>query len=191
MTMWLLIDNYDSFSHILLDYLLQINPDTICIQNDTLDMEAIIKLAPKRIILSPGPKAPGQAGITMEVISYFYDKIPILGVCLGHQAIAQFFGASVGRAPYPLHGKTSEIEHYGKGIFKGLEHKFKVMRYHSLSVTRLEQTGIEPWAIALDDQSLMAFGHEKYPVTGIQFHPESVLTEHGLALLKAWDAYFK
>lgn len=189
--MWLLIDNYDSFSHILLDYLLQINPDALCIQNDSLDMAAIIAMAPERIILSPGPKAPGQAGITMEVISYFYDKIPILGVCLGHQAIAQFFGAKVSRAPYPFHGKTSEIEHYDKGIFKGLEKNFKVMRYHSLSVTEFEHTGIEPWAIALDDHSLMAFGHEKYPVTGIQFHPESVLTEHGLALLKAWDAYFK
>lgn len=189
--MWLLIDNYDSFSHILLDYLLQINPDTICIQNDTLDMAAITQLDPERIILSPGPKAPDQAGITMEVIRYFYDKIPILGVCLGHQAIAQFFGATVARAPFPLHGKTSKIAHYGKGIFKGMVSEFNVMRYHSLSVTRFEQTGIEPWAIALDDHGLMAFGHEKYPVTGIQFHPESVLTEHGLALLKAWDAYFK
>ncbi len=189
--MWLLIDNYDSFSHILLDYLLQINPDIICIQNDSLDVAAIIAMAPERIILSPGPKAPEQAGITMEVIRCFYDKIPILGVCLGHQAIARFLGAKVDRAPYPVHGKTSTIEHYNKGIFKGLDHQFKVMRYHSLSVTEFEHTGIEPWAIALEDHSLMAFGHEKYPLTGIQFHPESVLTEYGLALLKAWDAYFK
>jgi len=189
--MWLLIDNYDSFSHILLDYLLQINPDTIVIQNDTHDVAAIIAMAPERIILSPGPKTPDQAGITMDVINYFYDKIPILGVCLGHQAIAQFLGAKVARAPYPFHGKTSQIAHNDKGIFKGLDNNFKVMRYHSLSVTEFEHTGIEPWAIASDDGSLMAFGHEKYPVTGIQFHPESVLTEHGLTLLKAWDTYFK
>lgn len=189
--MWLLIDNYDSFSHILLDYLRQINPGTICIQNDTCDVAAIIKMAPQRIILSPGPKAPEQAGITMDVIRHFYDKIPILGVCLGHQAIAQFLGASVVRAPYPFHGKTSEIEHFDRGIFKGLGNKFKVMRYHSLRVTHFAHTGIEPWAIASDDHSLMAFGHKTYPVTGIQFHPESVLTEHGLSLLKAWNAYFK
>lgn len=189
--MWLLIDNYDSFSHILLDYLLQINANTVCIQNDALSLTDIIKMAPKRIILSPGPKTPEQAGITMEVIRHFHDKVPILGVCLGHQAIARFLGAKVVRSPYPVHGKTSVIEHTGRGIFKGMEQNFKVMRYHSLRVEDYEDTDMIPWAMASDDHSLMAFGHKHYPLTGIQFHPESILTENGLALLKAWNTYFK
>jgi len=169
----------------------QINANTVCIQNDALSLTEIINMAPKRIILSPGPKTPEQAGITMEVIRHFHDKVPILGVCLGHQAIARFLGAKVLRSPYPVHGKTSIIKHTGSGIFKGMEQNFKVMRYHSLRVEDYEETGMVPWAMASDDQSLMAFGHQHYPLTGIQFHPESILTENGLALLKAWNTYFK
>lgn len=188
--MWLLIDNYDSFSHMLLDYLCQIHETVVCIQNDTHNLPEIIALQPERIILSPGPKDPNHAGITMEVIAHFHDKIPILGVCLGHQALAQFLGAKVQRAVYPMHGKTSIIKHSQKGIFVDMPTTIEVMRYHSLVVENVEQTGIEPWAYAMDDNSLMAFGHQKYPIVGLQFHPESALTPDGLALLKSWKAYF-
>lgn len=189
--MWLLIDNYDSFSQILLDHLLQINADVTCIQNDEKSLDEIIGLRPERIILSPGPKTPDEAGITMDVIKYFHDKIPLLGVCLGHQALAQFFGATVSRAAYPMHGKTSVIEHYNKGIFAAMPAGMEVMRYHSLVVQNTDKTGIVPWAVATDDGSLMAFGHEHFLAVGLQFHPESILTPLGLALLKNWDAYFK
>lgn len=189
--MWLLIDNYDSFSQILLDHLLQIGPPVHCIQNDERSLEEIIALRPERIILSPGPKTPDEAGITMEVIRYFHDKIPLLGVCLGHQALARFFGAKVLRAAYPMHGKTSIIRHSDQGIFKSMPDRIEVMRYHSLVVEDFEDTGIVPWAFARDDNSLMAFGHERFPSVGLQFHPESVLTPQGLALLKSWDRYFE
>ncbi len=189
--MWLLIDNYDSFSQMLLDYLRQIHEEVICIQNDEKSLAEIIELHPQRIILSPGPKNPDHAGITMQVIAHFHNKIPLLGICLGHQALAQFFGAKVLRAAYPRHGKTSKIEHNNKGIFKYMPPQLEVMRYHSLVVKDIENTGLEPWAFALDDNSLMAFGHQLYPIVGIQFHPESVLTPQGLELLQKWDKLFE
>lgn len=189
--MWLLIDNYDSFSQMLLDYLRQLHDTVICIQNDEKSIDEIIALQPQRIILSPGPKDPDHAGITMEVIAHFHDKIPLLGVCLGHQALAQFLGSTIERAAYPIHGKTSIIRHEQKGIFKNMPAEMEVMRYHSLVVEIESGSSIEPWAFATDDNSLMAFGHKTFPIVGIQFHPESVLTPLGLALLLEWNLYFE
>lgn len=188
--MWLLIDNYDSFSRILLDYLLQLQADVRCIQNDEYTLEEIIAIAPERIILSPGPKTPDDAGVVMEVIDYFHNKVPILGICLGHQALAQYFGAKVQRAAYPMHGKTSKIAHNNKHVFQHMPEQMEVMRYHSLVVTDYEHSALEPLAYAMDDNSLMAFTHTQYPILGLQFHPESVLTEMGLALLEQWRKYY-
>ena len=188
--MWLLIDNYDSFSQILLDNLRQVERNVICIQNDEKTLAEIIELAPNRIILSPGPNTPDEAGITLDVIQYFHNKIPILGVCLGHQALGQFFGAKVIKGIYPIHGKTSKIQHQKKGIFASFEEGMKVMRYHSLIIENTENTDLEVWARA-EDGTIMAIGHPHFPIVGLQFHPESVLSPQGLDLLKAWDLYFR
>lgn len=188
--MWLLIDNYDSFSQILLDYVRQVEEDVMCIQNDEKTLAEIIELAPERIILSPGPKTPKEAGITLEVIRHFHNKIPILGVCLGHQALGQFFAAKVVKGVYPIHGKTSKIQHKNQGIFAEFEEGMQVMRYHSLIIENTENTDLEVWARA-EDGTIMAIGHPHFPIVGLQFHPESVLSPQGLALLKAWGVYFK
>lgn len=189
--MWLLIDNYDSFSHILLDYLKQIQSDIAIIQNDSHSLEELIAMHPEVIVLSPGPKAPNDAGITMTVIEHFHDKIPLLGICLGHQALAQYFGAKVTKAKFPMHGKTSIMSHIAHPIFANVPETFPVMRYHSLEVTEYERTPLQPLAYTTDDQSLMAFAHHSLPIIGFQFHPESVLTTHGLALLQACAKYFQ
>lgn len=183
--MWLLIDNYDSFSAILLDYLKTVHINTVLIQNDALSLEEIKALQPQRIILSPGPKEPSEAGITMEVIAYFYDKIPILGVCLGHQALGQFFGAALIRAPYPMHGKVSVIINTQKSIFENLPANFEVMRYHSLILDQVENTELEVLAHT-NDGVIMAFKHKSYSIIGLQFHPESILTAYGLDLIINW-----
>ncbi|WP_222165620.1 anthranilate synthase component II [Edaphocola aurantiacus] len=184
--MWLLIDNYDSFSDILADYLKQVHQNVCMIRNDELSLSEIIKLNPERIILSPGPKDPEHAGMTMSVIDYFHDKIPILGVCLGHQALAQYFGCKVTKAPFPVHGKTSQIKHNGQHIFSGLSNPLKVMRYHSLQATGMEDNPDLQILATTDEGVIMAFRHKKYSCTGVQFHPESVLTESGLNILKNW-----
>jgi anthranilate synthase/aminodeoxychorismate synthase-like glutamine amidotransferase len=189
--MWLLIDNYDSFAHILLDYLKQVQPDIAIIQNDSHSLEEIIAMQPEVIVLSPGPKAPDDAGITMAVIEHFHDKIPLLGICLGHQALAQFFGAKVTKAKYPMHGKTSILQHNNHPVFQTLPKEFPVMRYHSLEVKEYEGSPLQPIAYTTDDQSLMAFAHQSLPIVGFQFHPESVLTAHGLALLQACAKYLQ
>lgn len=184
--MWILIDNYDSFTHMLHHYLLQLNDDVRVFRNDVITIAEIEKLNPERIIISPGPKTPGQAGITMPLITAFHDKIPILGICLGHQALAEFFGARLTKALKPVHGKTSVISHTGNALFDHIPAAFKAMRYHSLVIEDWQHTGLLPLAFTVSGE-LMAFRHEALPLTGIQFHPESVLTEYGLQILINWD----
>ncbi|PZF72385.1 anthranilate synthase component II [Taibaiella soli] len=185
--MWVLIDNYDSFTYILLHYLLQTGNECVVYRNDEISLEQLIELNPSRIIISPGPETPLQAGISLDVIRHFHDKIPILGVCLGHQAIGMFFGATLKHAPVPMHGKISTAHHSGHPLFNGIENSFDVMRYHSLVIEDLENTGLKSIAHT-GDGCIMAIVHEKYPCVGIQFHPESVGTGAGLQMLKNWSS---
>lgn len=188
-SMWILLDNYDSFTYILHHYLLQICPQgTECIvyRNDELTIEELTSLNPERLIISPGPETPLQAGITMDVLSHFHDKIPILGVCLGHQAIGMFFGGELVQISYPMHGKTSDVIHNNNPLFSNIPSPCTVMRYHSLAIQGLENTGLKVLASSDDDNVVMAIAHEKYPCTGIQFHPESIGTDDGLQILKNW-----
>lgn len=184
--MWVLIDNYDSFTHMLHHYLLQLNDDVRVFRNDVITIAEIRELNPERIIISPGPETPSKAGITMQLIEAFYDKVPILGICLGHQAIAEFFGARLVKASKPVHGKTSEMLHTDNTLFNSVPSGFKAMRYHSLVIEDWQDTGITPLAFTASG-TLMAFRHETLPLTGIQFHPESILTEYGLQILTNWD----
>lgn len=188
--MWVLIDNYDSFTYILHHYLLQCGSECVVYRNDEITIEQLEQLNPSRIIISPGPETPLQAGITMDVIRHFHNKVPILGVCLGHQALGMYFGARLVHAPYPMHGKTSEVSYTPHPLFEGLSNPFTVMRYHSLAVNNFEGTGLHAIAHSTDDNTIMALVHEKYPCVGIQFHPESVGTTDGLQLLKNWTAMF-
>jgi anthranilate synthase/aminodeoxychorismate synthase-like glutamine amidotransferase len=188
--MWVLIDNYDSFTYILHHYLLQCGSDCVVYRNDEITIEELEKLNPARIILSPGPETPLQAGITMDVVKHFHDKAPILGVCLGHQALGMYFGAQLIHAPHPMHGKTSEVSFTPHPIFEGLQNPFTVMRYHSLAVSNFEGTGLQAIAHSTDDNTIMALAHETYPCIGVQFHPESIGTANGLQILKNWAKMF-
>ena len=183
--MWILIDNYDSFTYILHHYLLQTGNECRVYRNDELSMQDLKKLDPERLIISPGPETPLQSGICMEAIDHFHNKIPILGVCLGHQALGMYFGAELVHAPYPMHGKTSTVRHDGSALFKSIPEEFTVMRYHSLVLKNIKGDLVSS-AIALDDHSIMAIYHPDYLCAGIQFHPESIGTEHGLQRLKNW-----
>jgi len=184
--MWALIDNYDSFTHILHHYLLKEYEDIQVWRNDEITVEELSGLQPERIILSPGPQTPAEAGITREVVRHFHQDIPILGICLGHQAIGMHFGAVLKKAAIPRHGKVSAInilqEH---PIFHGLPARLDVMRYHSLIIRDWEGTGIIPLA-ETDEGVLMAFSHSSSPVIGLQFHPESILTEYGQQMIHNW-----
>jgi anthranilate synthase component 2 len=184
--MWVLLDNYDSFTYILQHYLLQTGNDCKVFLNDEITLQELIDLNPERLIISPGPETPLQSGICMEAIAHFHDKIPILGVCLGHQALGMYFGAELVHAPYPIHGKTSVVKHDGSALFNGIPEEFTVMRYHSLILNGMENTALVSSAHAMDDGSLMAMYHPEYACVGIQFHPESIGTEYGLKLLENW-----
>ena len=184
--MWALIDNYDSFTYILLHYLQQAGANCRVYRNDELELQQLIDKAPERLIISPGPETPLQAGICMSAIGYFHDKIPILGVCLGHQALGMFYGAELPQAPRPMHGKTSSIHHTGHPLFDDIPDPFTVMRYHSLVLDGVNEKEIDRIANSIDDDCIMAIAHKKYPSIGVQFHPESVGTEYGLQLLKNW-----
>jgi anthranilate synthase/aminodeoxychorismate synthase-like glutamine amidotransferase len=188
--MWVLIDNYDSFTYILHHYLLQCGSDCVVYRNDEISIEELKQLNPSRIIISPGPETPLQAGITMDVVKHFYARTPILGVCLGHQALGMHFGGQLVHAPYPMHGRTSEVSFIPHPLFEGLKDPFTVMRYHSLAINNLEGTGLKTIAHSADDNTIMAIVHETYPCVGIQFHPESVGTTYGLQLLKNWAKLF-
>jgi anthranilate synthase/aminodeoxychorismate synthase-like glutamine amidotransferase len=182
--MILVIDNYDSFTYNLVQYLGEMGADVRVFRNDAISVEQMRKLDPERLLVSPGPGVPSSAGVTIDAIRAFAGKIPILGVCLGHQAIGEAFGGKVVRAPYLMHGKTTEICHDSQTIFRGLPYRFKATRYHSLVVAReglpeeLEVSATSP------DGIVMGLRHRKLNVEGVQFHPESVMTEYGKLLLE-------
>jgi anthranilate synthase component 2 len=183
--MILVIDNYDSFTYNLVQYLGELGADVVVRRNDAVSVDEIGELAPSAIVLSPGPCTPKEAGVSVDTIRRWGSSIPILGVCLGHQAIGEAYGGEVVRAERVMHGKTSQICHDGTGIFAGLPSPMEVMRYHSLIVERASiPESLEITAVSQDDPSeVHAVRHREHPVYGVQFHPESVMTPHGKALL--------
>ena len=187
--MLLMIDNYDSFTFNLVQYFQQLGADVKVVRNDALTVDQIAALAPERIVISPGPGTPDEAGVSLQVIEQLGPRIPVLGVCLGHQSIGQVYGGHVIRAGNIMHGKTSPIRHEGKGVFAGLPDGYTATRYHSLVVDKdrlPDALEVTAWT-ENDDGSIeevMGLRHREYPVEGVQFHPESILTEHGHALLK-------
>ena len=181
--MILVIDNYDSFTYNLVQYLGELGADPVVVRNDQTTVEAIERQAPERIVISPGPKTPSEAGICLDAITAFAGRIPILGVCLGHQAIGQAFGGKVIRAPELMHGKTSEIQHDGKTIFEGLPNPFSATRYHSLIVERETLPDCLEVSASTSGRLIMGLRHKQMKVEGVQFHPESVLTDAGKQLL--------
>lgn len=182
--MILLIDNYDSFTYNLYQYMGIFNDDIKVVCNDKITIEEIKVLAPERIVLSPGPKSPKEAGICIDAVRDFYDKIPILGICLGHQSIGEAFGATVSYAKKIFHGKQSEITHTGDSVFTGIDSPIKVARYHSLAVKKEGLPDCLRILAETDDGEIMAMRHKEYPVVGLQFHPESIYTEHGKRMLE-------
>ena len=182
--MILVIDNYDSFTYNLVQYLGELGADLKVYRNDKITIDDIKKLAPDKILISPGPGYPKDAGISIPVIKEFAGKVPILGVCLGHQAIGEAFGGKIVQAKRFMHGKTSEIHHDGKGVFKGLPNPFTATRYHSLLIDREtlpESLEVSAWT---DQDEIMGMRHKEYKIEGVQFHPESILTAEGKKLLK-------
>ncbi len=182
--MLLMIDNYDSFTYNLVQYLGELGQEVRVVRNDDVTVEEIGRLAPEHIVISPGPCTPNEAGVSLPVIARFAGKIPILGVCLGHQAIGQAFGGRIVHAKTLMHGKVSPIHHAGTGVFRGLPSPFNATRYHSLAIERAScpaELEITAWT---DDGEIMGVRHRSMAVEGVQFHPESILTEHGHALLR-------
>jgi len=183
--MLLVIDNYDSFTYNLVQYLGELGADMKIIRNDEASVDQIEKeMQPEKILISPGPGTPDGAGVSLEVIDRFSGKVPILGVCLGHQAIGQHFGGKVIRAPEPVHGKPVEVSHDGRTIFEGIGGSFKAGRYHSLVVERESLPECLEISAESPDGLIMAMRHRSLPLEGVQFHPESILTEHGKKMLK-------
>jgi anthranilate synthase component II len=182
--MLLMIDNYDSFTYNLVQYLGELGQEVKVVRNDEMTVDEIEALGAERIVLSPGPCTPNEAGVSLDVIHRFAGRVPILGVCLGHQAIGQAFGGKVIHARQLMHGKVSLIHHQGKGVFAGLPTPYEATRYHSLAIERetcpsdLEVTA---WT---EDGEIMGVRHRTLPIEGVQFHPESILTQHGHALLR-------
>jgi anthranilate synthase/aminodeoxychorismate synthase-like glutamine amidotransferase len=182
--MILIIDNYDSFTYNLVQYVGELGEEIVVCRNDQIEVKEVEeRYCPDRILISPGPGTPDRAGASLELISYFAGRVPILGVCLGHQAIGQAFGGRVVRAPELLHGKASEICHDGRTIFEGLEHRFKAGRYHSLIVERESLPACLEISADTADGEIMALRHRTLKVEGVQFHPESILTSCGKKLL--------
>jgi para-aminobenzoate synthetase component 2 len=182
--MILVIDNYDSFTYNLVQYLGQLGQDIVVKRNDEIDMAGIEELAPDHIMISPGPCSPNEAGISLETIEHFKGKIPIIGICLGHQSIGQAFGGDVIRAEQLMHGKTSQIHHDGKSLFAGLPSPFTATRYHSLIVRRETLPDCLEITAETEAGEIMGLRHKEYPIEGLQFHPESIITEHGLRMLE-------
>jgi len=182
--MILVIDNYDSFTYNLVQYLGELGERPVVYRNDQIDLAGIESLAPDRILISPGPCTPNEAGISLAVIDHFKGRTPILGVCLGHQSIGQAFGSEVVRAPNLMHGKTSTIHHDERGIFTGLSNPFTATRYHSLIVRRETLPDCLEVSAWTEAGEIMGLRHKSYPIEGVQFHPESILTEDGLAMLR-------
>jgi anthranilate synthase component 2 len=182
--MILLIDNYDSFTFNLVHYLGGLGADVRVQRNDATSVDAVIQLRPAAIVLSPGPCTPNEAGICLDLIDKAKDTIPILGVCLGHQSIGQAFGGEVVRAPSPVHGKLSDIRHEGQSVFRGINGSFKATRYHSLVVKRDTMPVALEVTAETDDGLVMGLAHKTLPLHGVQFHPESIASEHGHLILK-------
>jgi anthranilate synthase component 2 len=183
--MVLVIDNYDSFTFNLVQYLGELGADVTVVRNDAMSVQEIVTMRPDRVVISPGPGRPEDAGVTMDVIRELGTHTPILGVCLGHQAIGAVFCGDVVRAPAPMHGKTSSIEHDAKGVFSGIESPLVASRYHSLVVAeRSVPADLEIAARSQDDHVIMGLRHRRLPIHGVQFHPESVLTDAGHRLLR-------
>ena len=182
--MLLMIDNYDSFTYNLVQYFGELGEDVRVARNDEITLDQIEQLAPARICISPGPCSPNEAGVSLALLQRFAERIPILGVCLGHQAIGQAFGGQVVRAKTLMHGKVSPVEHTAYGVFANLPNRFSAARYHSLAVERSslpECLEVTAWT---DDGEIMGLRHRTLPIEGVQFHPESIATEHGHAMLK-------
>jgi len=182
--MLLLLDNYDSFTYNLYQYLSELGAQVEVRRNDQVTLEEIEQMQPARIVISPGPCTPNEAGISYQVIERFGPRIPLLGVCLGHQAIGQVYGGRVIRAPEPMHGKTSRIYHQGQGILHDLPNPFEANRYHSLIVERATLPDALEIIAESDDGLIMGLRHRIYPIQGVQFHPESFMTPHGKELLQ-------
>ena len=189
--MILLIDNYDSFTYNLYQYMGIFDRDIQVVRNDKITVDEIKKRSPEKIVLSPGPKSPEDAGICVDVVRKFYEKIPILGICLGHQSIGVAFGAEIVHAKALMHGKQSLITHSGRGIFRGIPNPVRVARYHSLAVDEKTLSPDFEILARTEDGEIMAMEHRRYPVVGIQFHPESVFTEHGKKMIENFLNYDK
>lgn len=181
----LLLDNYDSFTYNLYDYLVQAGANCLVVRNDAPDLLAFEPGDFDAVVLSPGPKRPQDAGLMPHLIAAWHNRLPMLGICLGHQALGAFFGASIIKASEPMHGKTSLVRHSGHPLFDGIAPYFSVMRYHSLIIKSLEGTPLLPIAHS-DDGVIMALAHSTLPLLGVQFHPESILTESGKQIVSNW-----
>jgi len=182
--MLLVIDNYDSFTYNLVQYLAELGRQVKVVRNDEVTVEEIVRIGPEHIVISPGPCTPNEAGVSLAVIEQLAGKIPILGVCLGHQAIGQAFGGKVVRAKEVVHGKTSRIFHDDKGVFRGLPNPFEATRYHSLIVKRETLPDCLEITAWTEEGEIMGLRHKEFPVHGVQFHPESILTQDGKRLLE-------
>ena len=181
----LLLDNYDSFTYNLYDYWLRLGVSCRVIRNDELSFDEFKTLNFKALVISPGPQKPKDAGLLMPMIEHFYTKKPIFGICLGHQGIGEFFGATLLKNKIPVHGKTSKIQHNKHALFQDLPNEFEVMRYHSLVLQDFENTDLEVIA-STNENDVMAIAHKHLPIHGVQFHPESILTEFGLEMMENW-----
>lgn len=187
--MLLMIDNYDSFTYNVVQYLGELNADVLVVRNDELTLEQIIARKPERIVVSPGPCTPSEAGVSVDVVRHFAGKVPLLGICLGHQSIGQAFGGKIVRAREVMHGKLSPVHHKGVGVFEGLPSPYPATRYHSLVIdkdTLPECLEVTAWTETQDGKldEIMGVRHRDFPVEGVQFHPESILSEYGHSLLE-------
>lgn len=187
--MILVIDNYDSFTYNLVQYLGELGEEIVVRRNDEIDLDGVAALKPDHILISPGPCTPNEAGISLDLIARFKGEIPILGVCLGHQSIGQAFGGDVVRADKLMHGKTSEIAHDGRTIFEGIPSPFTATRYHSLIVKRETLPDELEISAESDDGEIMGLRHKTYAIEGVQFHPESIMTDHGRTMLSRFLSY--
>jgi len=181
----LIIDNFDSFTYNLFDYFCQLKTDCRVIRNNDLTFDTFCALDFDGLVFSPGPKRPSDAGLLMPLLDYFHDKKPILGICLGHQGIGEYFGAKLFKSPMPVHGKTSLIRHNDHPLFDSIPYEHAVMRYHSLGLSNLEGTPLDILAETAEGE-IMALAHQELPIFGVQYHPESILTEYGIVLLENW-----
>ena len=182
--MLLMIDNYDSFTYNLVQYFSELGQEVVVERNDKISLKEIKNLNPEFLVLSPGPCTPNEAGISLDIVSNFKGKIPMLGVCLGHQSIGQAFGGKITHAKTIMHGKTSDIHHTNKGVFKGLSNPFTATRYHSLVIERESLPDCFEITAWTDDEEIMGIRHKELFIEGVQFHPESILSEHGHDLLR-------